>query len=175
MFGFTDEFLLHWRNRVATNWLSAQSLYNALIGCLSADDISSTRESILSELVAQIAAMQQIACDQGSADESAMITKLRAMLCPSASPSLSYRYELCEAEGFDQIWKRMHIDFTHGGMQRYRNAFTVLRAYAGAASIPDVVLPCLEIAAAGRLKCRWLQAAGRLQRRVFMGIQGVEQ
>ena len=25
----------------------------------------------------------------------------------------------------------MHIDFVHGGLQRYRNAFTVLRSYAG--------------------------------------------
>jgi len=68
--------------------------------------------------------------DQGGAEGAAMATRLRVPDESGAQPSLAYRCELCEAEGIDEMWKLMHIDFVHGGVPRYRNAVAVLRRYA---------------------------------------------
>ena len=60
-----------------------------------------------------------------------MFTRFRKPGGPEAAPSLAYCCDLCETQGCSEVWKRMHIDYEHGGMQRYRNAFTVMRSYSG--------------------------------------------
>ena len=70
--------------------------------------------------------------DKGSAGPAAMPTRLRRPDEPGAHPSLAYRCELCEAEGADDAWRNMHVDYVHGGAQRYRNAIAILGKHSGA-------------------------------------------
>ena len=69
--------------------------------------------------------------DQGGAGDAAMYTRWRLPEGREAAPCLAYRCELCEAQGCNEVWKRMHIDYVHGGLQRYRNAVTIMRCYSG--------------------------------------------
>ena len=85
--------------------------------------------------------------DQGGAGDAAMYTRWRLPEGREAAPCLAFRCELCEAQGCNEVWKRMHIDYVHGGLQRYRNAVTVIRCYSGP-HVPDAIAKRASIQAA---------------------------
>ena len=123
------------------------ALCDSLRSCLTQPDIMSCDDAILADLGKQLSDSTATTGDQGSAGEAAMFTRLRKPGGPEAAPSLAYRCDLCEAQGCNEVWKRMHIDYLHGGLQRYRNAVTVMRSYSGP-HVPDATVKRATIQAA---------------------------
>ena len=112
------------------------ALCESLLSCLTQPDIARCDDAILSVLSMQLSVSTATMGDQGGAGDAAMFTRLRKPGSPEAAPSLAYRCDLCEAQGCNEVWKRMHIDYVHGGLQRYRKAVTVMRSYSGP-HVPD--------------------------------------
>ena len=112
-----------------SNW-GTEALGSAIFSCLSQRDLSTCEDPVMTYLMA--ADIPRRACDGGGAAQAAMPVRLRRPDAPGCPPALAHRCELCEAQGPDDMWKDMHIDLTHGGPQRYRNAVSVLRHFAGA-------------------------------------------
>ena len=125
-FGCSNDIMEYTRGKAESNEWTQASLMQSIRHCLEATD-----DHIMVELNEQLSRSSEGASDQGGAGDAAMYTTLRKADTQDATPSLAYRCDLCDAQGCNEVWKRMHIDFAHGGLQRYRNAFTVLRSYAG--------------------------------------------
>ena len=124
------------RSKVREGSWTRMALCDSLRSCVTQPDIMSCDDAILADLGMQLSDSTATTGDQGGAGDAAMCTRLRKPGNPEAAPSLAYRCDLCEAQGCNDAWKRMHIDYVHGGLQRYRNAVSVMRSYSGP-YVPD--------------------------------------
>jgi len=126
-FGITDTELDTWAQKAQAGEWQQEDILHGLRECLGAADINYEASPVLK----CIAQSQKRLHDEGGASRAAMPMRLRRRDQAGAHPSLAYRCELCEAEGVNDVWRKMHVDYVHGGAQRYRNAIAILGKYSG--------------------------------------------